>query len=86
MSYQNAYISISTYSIAIGFVYDYISIIQINCKEEGMELINEALAAENEVKQSFSPKQNIALEKLLEENKREALAAYKKQLSERFHA
>ena len=51
-----------------------------------MELINEALAAENEVKQSFSPKQNIALEKLLEENKREALAAYKKQLSERFHA
>ena len=51
-----------------------------------MELINEALATENEVKQSLSPKRNIALEQLQEENKREALAAYKKQLSERFYA
>ena len=33
VSHQNAYISISTYSIAIGYVYDYISIIQINCKD-----------------------------------------------------
>ena len=86
VSHQNAYISISTYNITIGYVYDYISIIQINCKEDRMKLIDEALAAENEVKQSFSPKRNIALEKLQEKNKREALAAYKKQLSERFNA
>ena len=86
VSNQNVYISISTYSIDIGYVYDYISIIQINCKEDRMELINEALAVENKVKQSSSPKRNIALEQLQEENKREALAAYKKQLSERFYA
>ena len=67
-------------------MYDYISIIQINCKEEGVDFIDEPSAAENKVKQSSSPERNIALQQLQEKNKREAVAAYKKQLSERFHA
>ena len=67
-------------------MYDYISIIQDNCKEEAIESTDEALATENKVKQSSSPERNIALQQLQEENKREAVAAYKKQLSERFHA
>ena len=67
-------------------MYDHISIIQINCKEEGVDFIDEPSAAENKVKQSSSPERNIALQQLQEENKREAVAAYKKQLSERFHA
>ena len=49
VSHQNTYISISTYNIAIGYVYDYISIIQINCKEEGIESTDEASATENKV-------------------------------------
>ena len=51
-----------------------------------MKLIDETLAAENKVKQSSSQERNIALQQLQEENKREAVVAYKKQLSERFHA
>ena len=36
-------------------MYDHISIIQINCKEEGIESTDEPLATENKVKPSSSP-------------------------------
>ena len=42
-----------TVAIAIGYVYDYISIMQIYCKEEGIESTDEALATENKVKTKY---------------------------------